>query len=71
MYFQVSKWLSESGRKDIVVHLVERTHRLYPVNWLRNLVIQNASTEYILVVDADFIPSTNLIDELKKVNVVD
>ena len=43
---------------------MQRTGALYPVNWLRNLVIRNATTEYIFTVDADFVPSQNLMSSL-------
>ena len=47
-----------------MIHIVQRTGVLYPVNWLRNLIIRNASTEYIVVIDADFLPSANLMSSL-------
>ena len=59
-------WLQQTGRRNVMVHIVQRSGQLYPVNWLRNLVIRNASTEYILMNDADFIPSKNLMSSLQK-----
>lgn len=32
----------------------------YPINKLRNLVISNTFTKYILLIDADFSPSINI-----------
>ncbi|KAI8975523.1 glycosyl-transferase for dystroglycan-domain-containing protein [Mycotypha africana] len=35
-------------------------HLAYPINHLRNIAIAESDTDYIFVVDADFIPSTSL-----------
>ncbi|KAF9954868.1 hypothetical protein BGZ65_003762 [Modicella reniformis] len=39
-----------------------RTHLRYPINHLRNVGIQTASTDYIYVIDADFVPTSKLYD---------
>ncbi|KAG0251062.1 Glycosyltransferase-like 1B [Mortierella polycephala] len=36
------------------------THNRYPINHLRNIGIQTASTDYIFVIDADFVPTSRL-----------
>ncbi|KAG0309329.1 hypothetical protein BGZ98_003444 [Dissophora globulifera] len=36
------------------------THTRYPINHLRNIGIQTASTDYIYVIDADFVPTSKL-----------
>ncbi|KAG0198254.1 hypothetical protein BGX28_008284 [Mortierella sp. GBA30] len=36
------------------------THNRYPINHLRNIGIQTASTDYIYVIDADFVPTSQL-----------
>ncbi|KAF9434437.1 hypothetical protein BGZ76_008017 [Entomortierella beljakovae] len=36
------------------------THTRYPINHLRNIGVQTAATDYIYVIDADFVPSSNL-----------
>ncbi|KAG0368769.1 Glycosyltransferase-like 1B [Gamsiella multidivaricata] len=36
------------------------THKRYPINHLRNVGIQTASTDYIYVIDADFVPTSKL-----------
>ncbi|KAI1288824.1 Glycosyltransferase-like 1B [Mortierella claussenii] len=41
------------------------THKRYPINHLRNIGIQAASTDYIYVIDADFVPSTKLYNFAK------
>ena len=66
MYTKINDWLSQNKRKNIMVHLVVAEGELYPVNWLRNLVIKNSSTEYIFMVDGDFVPSINLQETLIK-----
>ncbi|KAG0375665.1 hypothetical protein BGX24_008800 [Mortierella sp. AD032] len=38
------------------------THLRYPINQLRNIGIQTAMTDYIYVIDADFVPTTKLYD---------
>lgn len=66
MCFQVSFWIEKRRRNNIKVHLVLRTGHLYPVNWLRNLLILKAQTEYILSIDADFLPNKNLLSDILK-----
>ncbi|KAF9179336.1 hypothetical protein BGZ50_006997 [Haplosporangium sp. Z 11] len=36
------------------------THTRYPINQLRNIGIQTASTDYIFMIDADFVPTPQL-----------
>ncbi|KAI8604260.1 glycosyl-transferase for dystroglycan-domain-containing protein [Dissophora ornata] len=38
------------------------THKRYPINHLRNIGIQTASSDYIYVIDADFVPTSKLYD---------
>ncbi|KAF9901877.1 hypothetical protein EC991_005579 [Linnemannia zychae] len=38
------------------------THSRYPINHLRNIGIQTAITDYIYVIDADFVPTSKLYD---------
>jgi hypothetical protein len=38
--------------------------RLYPVNTLRNVAIDNCRTNWMLLVDADFVPNTGLYEYL-------
>ncbi|KAF9392112.1 hypothetical protein CPB97_004117 [Podila verticillata] len=52
------------------------THKRYPINHLRNVGIQTAMTDYIFVMDADFVPTTKLysfaktfiVSQLEKTN---
>ena len=38
----------------------------YPVNYLRNLALSQASTEFVFLTDIDFLPSPRLYDYLKE-----
>ncbi|KAF9100846.1 hypothetical protein BGX29_006219 [Mortierella sp. GBA35] len=38
------------------------THSRYPINHLRNIGIQTTMTDYIYVIDADFVPTSKLYD---------
>eukprot|EP01083_Nonionella_stella_P046697 125026_1 len=40
--------------------------QLYPVNHLRNIALQCAQTEYVLLIDGDFVPSHNFMELAKK-----
>ena len=52
--------LTASQRRNMMLHLVLAEGTLYPVNWLRNLVIRNSSSEFVFMIDADFVPSAGL-----------
>eukprot|EP01132_Coremiostelium_polycephalum_P006742 gene6742-8359_t len=45
-------------------HLFFANNTRYPVNNLRNLAIKNARTDYVFIMDADFIPPAGLHDYL-------
>ena len=62
--FIVKLLMSVSQRDNIIVHIVISTGHIYPVNWLRNLVTTNASSQYIFNIDIDFIPSQDLMPKL-------
>eukprot|EP01133_Synstelium_polycarpum_P011011 gene11011-12832_t len=46
-------------------HLLYANHTRYPVNNLRNLSTKNAHTEFVLIMDADFIPPLGMHDYLR------
>ncbi|XP_063384625.1 xylosyl- and glucuronyltransferase LARGE2s-like isoform X2 [Cydia fagiglandana] len=57
-----------SVRKNIGYHLVfkhESTH--YPVNYLRNVALENVNTPYVFLMDVDFVPMAGLYDHLRSV----
>ena len=39
---------------------------LYPINALRNLALEQATTELVLLLDVDFVPSAGLLRDLKR-----
>ena len=65
VYTKISNFLMNSKRQNVIIHLVVAEGQLYPVNWLRNLVIQNSTTEYIFMIDGDFVPSPNLEETMR------
>eukprot|EP01132_Coremiostelium_polycephalum_P005757 gene5757-7164_t len=46
------------------IHLFYANHTRYPVNNLRNFAIQSARTDYVFIMDADFVTPTGLHDYL-------
>lgn len=57
-----------AGRTNIGYHLVFRDEGFnYPINKLRNVALKNALTDYVLIIDIDFLPSLNLYEYLKSV----
>ncbi|EFA86299.1 putative glycosyltransferase [Heterostelium album PN500] len=52
--------------KFVDFHLLYANNTRYPVNNLRNLSIRNSHTDYVLVMDADFIPPYGMHDYLLK-----
>ncbi|XP_033624892.1 uncharacterized protein LOC117288231 [Asterias rubens] len=56
----IKKKLKDShlhGRCNMVVVFAKTVEDDYPVNYLRNLAIRQAKSKYILLLDADFVPS--------------
>jgi len=55
-----------SSLRNVDFHLVVNAERDvdYPINFLRNIVLNNARTDFVLVLDADFIPQVNAHDML-------
>ncbi|GAB6020038.1 hypothetical protein CHUAL_002785 [Chamberlinius hualienensis] len=57
-------------RKDIGYHIVYKQfsdQALYPVNFLRNVAMDNAQTDYLFISDVDFIPKPTLREYLRQV----
>ena len=38
----------------------------YPINYLRNVALEQANTDYVFLADIDFLPMVDLYDHLKK-----
>ena len=54
-----------SSRCDVGYHLVYKEGRHYPVNFLRNVAMDQAKTKYIFLSDVDFIPSLGSYEALQ------
>lgn len=48
------------SRGNIGIHIVYRSGGFYPVNYLRNVAVENARTPYIFLSDIDFLPMFGL-----------
>ncbi|XP_021933239.1 LARGE xylosyl- and glucuronyltransferase 1-like isoform X2 [Zootermopsis nevadensis] len=54
------------GRKNIGYHVVYKEGSFYPVNFLRNVGLQQVNTPYVFLTDIDFLPMYGLYSYLKK-----
>ena len=54
-YFENSALLK--SRCDVGYHVVYKEGDFYPVNFLRNLALDQANTDYVFLSDVDFLPS--------------
>ncbi|KAK4872695.1 hypothetical protein RN001_014724 [Aquatica leii] len=63
-FIEKSKTLRK--RYDIAYHVVFKMGRFYPVNVMRNVALRNVLTEYVFLVDVDFLPMENLQDHIKQ-----
>ncbi|XP_047027691.1 xylosyl- and glucuronyltransferase LARGE2s-like [Helicoverpa zea] len=53
-------------RKNIGYHLVFKHDKVhYPVNYLRNVALENVNTPYVFLMDVDFVPMAGLYDHLR------
>ena len=48
------------SRKDIGIHIVYKTGNFYPVNYLRNVALENTHTSHVFLSDIDFLPMVGL-----------
>ncbi|GBP77885.1 LARGE xylosyl- and glucuronyltransferase 2 [Eumeta japonica] len=56
-----------SIRKNIGYHLVYKHDSVhYPVNYLRNVALENVNTPYVFLMDVDFVPMVGLYNHLRK-----
>uniref|UniRef100_A0A023F5B6 Putative large catalytic domain has closest similarity to gt8 glycosyltransfer n=1 Tax=Triatoma infestans TaxID=30076 RepID=A0A023F5B6_TRIIF len=55
-----------NSRKDIGYHIVYKEGNFYPVNFLRNVALQQVNTPYAFLTDIDFLPMFGLYSYLKK-----
>ncbi|KAI9475902.1 MAG: glycosyl-transferase for dystroglycan-domain-containing protein [Benjaminiella poitrasii] len=62
-FFKIEQNLKTYSRAIITLvkpNYLDNTRLQYPINHLRNIAITESSTDYIFVMDADFVPSSNL-----------
>ena len=53
-------------RDNIVIHVVYKNGKQFPVNYLRNVALSASSTPFVFLSDCDFLTSYNLYTYLKK-----
>jgi len=53
-------------RRNVGFHLVYKEGDFYPINYLRNVALKFAKTEYVFLSDIDFVPGTDAYTMLKK-----
>ncbi|XP_044728692.1 LARGE xylosyl- and glucuronyltransferase 2-like [Chrysoperla carnea] len=53
-------------RKNIAYHVVYKDGDVYPVNYLRNVGLQNVNTPFVFLTDIDFLPMNGLYLSLKR-----
>ncbi|KAG6459736.1 hypothetical protein O3G_MSEX011570 [Manduca sexta] len=55
-----------SARKNVAYHLVFKHDSVhYPVNYLRNVALENVNTPYVFLMDVDFVPMAGLYEHLR------
>eukprot|EP00794_Sanderia_malayensis_P017939 gene17939-19730_t len=64
-YSQKSPLLSK--RTNVGIHLVYKDGDFYPVNYLRNIALQQANTPYVFLCDIDFLPVPGTYERLKRI----
>lgn len=64
----LKKFISKSkvlkSRQNIDYNLVYSSGQLYPINFMRNVALDNAQTEFVFLVDVDFIPNIGLFEQI-------
>lgn len=55
-----------TSRKNVGYHIVYKDGQFYPVNYLRNVALQQVQTEYVFLSDVDFLPMHGLYGNLRK-----
>ncbi|XP_071787647.1 xylosyl- and glucuronyltransferase LARGE1-like [Asterias amurensis] len=53
-------------RKNVGYHVVYKEGQFYPVNYLRNIALEQANTPYVFLSDIDFLPMYGLYAYLRK-----
>lgn len=61
LFYYMNKYpILKNSILKIVKPSFEKVESFYPINWLRNLAFSATPTDYVLYIEADFIPSVNL-----------
>nr|VZI46218.1 unnamed protein product [Spirometra erinaceieuropaei] len=55
-----------NNRQDLYIHIIFREGNFYPINGLRNIAVQYATTDYVFLVDFDFIPTPRMHTYLRE-----
>ncbi|GAB6025957.1 LARGE xylosyl- and glucuronyltransferase 1 [Chamberlinius hualienensis] len=53
-------------RKNVGYHVVYKDGQFYPVNFLRNVALQQVNTPYVFLTDIDFLPMIGLYEYLRR-----
>lgn len=53
-------------RKNVGYHIVFKEGQFYPVNYLRNIALENARTPFVFLSDVDFVPVPGMYSSLKQ-----
>jgi hypothetical protein len=65
---KLKKFISRSkvlrSRQNIGYNLVYSSGQIYPINFMRNVALDNAQTEFVFLVDVDFIPNIGLFERI-------
>ncbi|GMS92904.1 hypothetical protein PENTCL1PPCAC_15078, partial [Pristionchus entomophagus] len=66
---QIEQFMAASrmarGRKNLAMHAVYKIGKYYPINYLRNVALTAATSEFVFLTDVDFIPSKGLYKTLR------
>lgn len=57
---------SRLSRSNVAIHMVYRRLAYNPINYLRNVAINNSRTPYTFYVDVDLVPNPGLYDSLRR-----
>ena len=63
---QLMQWIQGINRTNIQIHIVIQYGDYYPVNYLRNVAQSNAVTQFVFMVDVDFVTMSNMYLSLKR-----
>jgi len=55
---------SLTARCNVGYHVVYKEGGYYPINFLRNLALDNVQTDFVFLSDIDFLPSEHMVDSL-------